>query len=74
MAEGHSPLEQFEIKKLIPLEIGGVDISFTNSALIMVAVAIFITAFMLVGMRKRAVVPGRFQGAVEFFQDRKSVV
>lgn len=69
MAEGHSPLAQFEIKKLIPLEIGGVDISFTNSALVMVGVAIFITGFMLLGMRKRAVVPGRFQGAVEFFHD-----
>ncbi len=56
-------------RTLIPLEIGGVDISFTNSALIMVAVAIFITGFMLIGMRQRAVVPGRFQGAVEFFHD-----
>ena len=70
MAEGHhSPLEQFEIKTLIPIHIGGVDISFTNSALVMVGVAIFITAFMILGMRKRAVVPGRFQGAVEFFHD-----
>jgi F-type H+-transporting ATPase subunit a len=65
----HSPLAQFEIKKLIPIEIGGVDISFTNSALVMTCVAIFITGFMLIGMRKRAVVPGRFQGAVEFFHD-----
>ena len=30
------PIHQFEIKKLIPIEIGGVDFSFTNSALFMV--------------------------------------
>ena len=34
--EKHSPLEQFEIKELIPIEIAGNDISFTNSALMMV--------------------------------------
>jgi F-type H+-transporting ATPase subunit a len=70
LAEGHhSPLEQFEIQTLIPIHIGGVDISFTNSAAVMVGVAIFITAFMLFGIRKRAIVPGRFQGSVEFFHD-----
>jgi len=65
----HSPLAQFEIKKLIPIEIGGVDISFTNSALVMVVVAIVISAFMIIGMRRRSVVPGRLQGSVEFFHD-----
>ncbi len=70
MAEGHhSPLEQFKIETLIPIHIGGVDVSFTNSAAVMVAVAIFITAFMLLGIRRRAVVPGRLQGSVEFFHD-----
>ena len=31
-----NPMEQFVIKPLVPLEVGGVDISFTNSALFMV--------------------------------------
>ncbi|HVZ02533.1 MAG TPA: F0F1 ATP synthase subunit A [Dongiaceae bacterium] len=70
MAEGHhSPLEQFEIKTLVPIHIGGVDISFTNASLVMVLVAVLITVFMLAGMRGRAVVPGRLQGSVEFFHD-----
>jgi F-type H+-transporting ATPase subunit a len=70
LAEGHhSPLEQFKIETLIPIHIGGVDVSFTNSAAVMVAVAILITVFMLFGIRKRAVVPGRMQGSVEFFHD-----
>ena len=29
----HSPMEQFEIKKLISFHIGSLDASFTNSAL-----------------------------------------
>ena len=33
MAAGHSPMAQFEVHKLIPLEIGGVDVSFTNASL-----------------------------------------
>ncbi len=35
----------------------------------MVVVAVLITAFMLIGMRARSVVPGRLQGSVEFFHD-----
>jgi len=32
---GHSPMAQFEIKPLIELNVGGYDISYTNSALFM---------------------------------------
>jgi F-type H+-transporting ATPase subunit a len=69
LAAAHSPLEQFEIKTLIPIHIGGLDLSFTNASAVMVLVAVLITVFMLVGMRGRAVVPGRLQGSVEFFHD-----
>jgi F-type H+-transporting ATPase subunit a len=70
LAEGHhSPLEQFQVHTIVPIHIGGVDVSFTNASLVMVVVAILITVFMLAGMSKRAVVPGRFQGSVEFFHD-----
>jgi F-type H+-transporting ATPase subunit a len=31
----HSPVEQFEIRPLIELTVGGYDISFTNSSLFM---------------------------------------
>ena len=35
------PLEQFHIERLIPIHIGGLDVSYTNSALLMtVAVAL----------------------------------
>jgi F-type H+-transporting ATPase subunit a len=64
-AEGHSPLAQFEIKTLIPLQIGQTDVSFTNSALFMTVTVILITLFMVLGMRKHALVPGRWQSVAE---------
>lgn len=63
--EQHSPLEQFQIKELIPIEIGGNDISFSNSALMMVIAVTLIIMLMLLGTRKRAMVPGRWQAAAE---------
>jgi F-type H+-transporting ATPase subunit a len=65
VAENHSPLAQFEIKRLVPLEIGGVDISFTNSAAFMVVAVLAITLLMTVSMRGRAMVPGRLQSVAE---------
>jgi F-type H+-transporting ATPase subunit a len=60
-----SPLEQFEIKPIVPLEIGGVDVSFTNSALWMVAAVVVTTLVLTIGMRGRAMVPGRMQSIAE---------
>lgn len=64
-AQGHSPLAQFEIKPLIPLHMGQTDVSFTNSALFMTVTVILISLFMVLGMRKRALVPGRWQSVAE---------
>lgn len=71
MAEAHSPLAQFEIQPLLggPIHIGGLDVSFTNSALWMVIVVAAVTAFMLLGTRKRAIVPGRWQSLCEGMYD-----
>ncbi|MEE8139398.1 MAG: F0F1 ATP synthase subunit A [Alphaproteobacteria bacterium] len=60
-----SPLKQFEIKSIAPMEVGGVDVSFTNSSLLMVVVITAITLFLVLGMRKRALVPGRWQSLAE---------
>ncbi len=66
MAEvNHSPLAQFEINRLVPIDLGGADVSFTNSALLMVISLAGITLFMTLGMRRRALVPGRWQGLAE---------
>ena len=59
------PLEQFKIERLIPIHIGGVDVSYTNSALLMTIAVVLITALMVLGTRKRALVPGRWQSVAE---------
>ncbi|HKH27595.1 MAG TPA: F0F1 ATP synthase subunit A [Sphingomicrobium sp.] len=58
------PMHQFTIEPLIPLHIGGVDVSFTNSSVWMLITLALIFLFVLLGMR-RELVPGRFQMAVE---------
>lgn len=60
-----SPIHQFEIHPLLPLHIGGVDVSLTNSGLFMLIAAACATLFITLGMRKGALVPGRGQAAVE---------
>jgi F-type H+-transporting ATPase subunit a len=59
------PLAQFKIQRIIPIHIGGVDISYTNSALLMTIAVVLITALMVLGTRKRALVPGRWQSVAE---------
>jgi F-type H+-transporting ATPase subunit a len=70
VAEHHSPLAQFLIKPLIPIRIGDLDLSFTNSALFMVVAAVLVALLMTMGMGRRGLVPGRIQsiaeGAYEF--------
>jgi len=60
-----SPLAQFEIKKIQEINLAGYDVSFTNSSLWMVITLLAITLFMSLGMRKSALVPGRWQSMVE---------
>ncbi len=60
-----SPLEQFQIKPLVPLEVAGQDVSFTNASLFMTLALLAIWVFMFFGMRRAELVPGRWQSAVE---------
>ena len=59
------PLEQFHIERLIPIHIGGLDVSYTNSALLMTVAVVLITALLVLGTRKRALVPGHWQSLAE---------
>ena len=59
------PIHQFQIKKLIPIEVGGGDFSFTNSALFMVLTVVGASAFLILSARGRGIVPGRWQSAAE---------
>ena len=64
-----SPLHQFEILPLVPINIAGVDLSFTNSSLMM-AGAVGITALLFgSAMSRRALVPGRLQSVAEMLYE-----
>ena len=60
-----NPLEQFEIHRLIPIKIGGLDISFTNSALFMAIAVVLATTMLTMSVRGRSKVPGRMQSLAE---------
>ena len=59
--EKHSPLEQFEIIPFTKTEIGGYDISFTNSSLSMIITVAVITLFLTLTVNPRSLVPTRMQ-------------
>ncbi len=69
MAEGQGlhidPMGQFQIKRLVEMNVGGIDVSFTNSSLFMLVVVAAITLFLTISMRGRAMVPGRMQSVAE---------
>ncbi len=60
------PIHQFEIKRYVDLlNVGGVQFSFTNSAIFMVGIVLAIFFFLTFATRGRTLVPGRMQSAAE---------
>ena len=55
-----SPVEQFRLTPLVPIEIGDVDISLTNSSAFMIAAVAVVTLFLTLSMRSGKLVPGRW--------------
>lgn len=65
----HNPLEQFVIRPIYPIQLGNVDVSFTQSSLWMGIAIVLATALMTLSMRSRALVPGRWQNVAEMFYE-----
>src|SRR4029078_10749887 len=61
----HSPMEQFEIKRLLDFQIGPLDASYTNSALWMTMWVISAFFLFVVGLQKKPLVPGLLQSVAE---------
>ncbi len=59
------PLEQFDINTLVPIKLGSVDASLTNSGLYMILTVIAVTLFLTLSIRRRGMVPGRWQSMAE---------
>ncbi|MBD8877975.1 MULTISPECIES: F0F1 ATP synthase subunit A [Stappiaceae] len=61
----NDPIHQFQIQKLFPIEVGGMDFSFTNSSLFMVATVAAASAFLIFSTSGRGLVPTRMQSISE---------
>lgn len=64
-----SPLHQFEIHQYLPLNIGSLDISFTNASLFMVIAFISIITLLYFGTRTMKIVPGAAQSIAEIIYE-----
>ena len=58
-------MHQFEVRKLVPLDLIGFDVSFTNASLFMVLSVILGVSFLWFLVRKQEVVPGTAQSVIE---------
>ena len=65
----HGPMEQFKIKPLIDLHVGGYDISYTNSALFMTFAVVLSFVLFYFATSKRTMVPGRWQSIAEILYE-----
>lgn len=63
------PLEQFEVNPIVPIDIGGFDVSFTNASLFMVINVALLTSFFLFASRGRSLVPTRLQSVAEIMYE-----
>ncbi|MDA4844884.1 F0F1 ATP synthase subunit A [Hoeflea poritis] len=61
----NDPIHQFHISKIIPIEVGGLDFSFTNSSLFMVATVAAASGFLFLTTSNRGMVPSRLQSVSE---------
>jgi F-type H+-transporting ATPase subunit a len=60
------PIHQFQIQNLLPMAtMGGHQISFTNSALVMLIIVAAVSTLMIGATARHAVVPGRLQSIAE---------
>lgn len=66
----NDPIYQFQIKELAgPVNIGGYDIAFTNSALFMGIAVLTVTGILLAAASRGALVPGRLQSLGEVWYE-----
>lgn len=69
MAEAHSPLEQFEIKTIVDIPVGDLNLGFSNSSAWMLIAVFLSTALIVLSMRGRGLVPTRWQSIAELLYE-----
>ena len=65
----HSPMDQFKIHEIIPLEFMGVDVSITNATVWLALVTLSLVAFQHFALRKATLVPNKLQLVLETSYD-----
>lgn len=58
-------MHQFVVRPIVPLEVGGVDLSFTNASLFMMLAVTIILTFFALAFRHPQSIPGRLQSLAE---------
>jgi F-type H+-transporting ATPase subunit a len=58
-------IRQFNIYEWIPIDLGGLNASFSNSSAAMLLTVVLIGSYSLLAVRRKQMVPGRLQASVE---------
>lgn len=61
----NDPTHQFLVQPIVPIEIGGIDFSFTNASLFMVATVAAASGFLYFSTSNRGLIPTRMQSVAE---------
>lgn len=61
----NDPIHQFQVSRWIPIDVGGVDLSFTNVSAFMVLTVVTASAFLFLTSAGRGIVPTRLQSVSE---------
>lgn len=64
-----NPMHQFEIHPIVPMELGGINLAFTNSSLLMILTVLVSTLLMVVPMVRAGKIPTRWQSIPEMLYE-----
>ncbi|TCT44561.1 F0F1 ATP synthase subunit A [Martelella mediterranea] len=65
----NDPTHQFQIHNIVPIDIGGLDLSFTNASLFMAVTVGAAAGFMYLATAKRGLIPSRTQSIAELLYE-----
>ena len=65
----NDPTHQFQIHSIVPINVGGLDLSFTNASLFMVISAGAAAGFLYLATAKRGLIPSRTQSIAELLYE-----
>ncbi len=63
--DAHTPLSQFEVKKIFDLHFGSIDLSLTNSGLYMIIATAIAILFLHLATKRKSLIPSRLQVIAE---------